>query len=108
MQWAGDEQTPRRMQTLRGDAFGYSLYLLLKYRFCLWSFESVLLHQFTQLAVGNVGLVGLIIDGDKCNVGTVAFDKHSVGDDPRATILALSFRGDGETHLAKMLAQRRP
>ena len=63
-------------------------------------FKSVLLHQFTQLAVGDAGLVGLIVDGDKCNVGTVALNKHGVGYDPRATTLALGFRGDGKAHLA--------
>ena len=78
---------------------------LLKYRFGLWLFESVLLHQFTQLAVGDTGLVGLIVDGDECNVGTIALDKHGVGDNPRTTALALGFRGDGKAHLAEMLAQ---
>ena len=51
---------------------------LLKYRFGLWLFESVFLHQFAQLAVGDAGLVGLIVDGDECNVGTIALDKHGV------------------------------
>jgi len=86
---------------LPSQSFSY-----LKYRFYLWLFESVLLHQFMQLAVGDAGLVGLIVDGDECNVGTIALDKHGVGDDPRATTLALGFRGDGKAHLAEMLAQR--
>ena len=59
-----------------------------------------------QLAVGDAGLVGLIVDGDECNIGTIALDKHGVGYDPRATALALGFRGDGKAHLAEMLAQR--
>ena len=69
-------------------------------------FESVLLHQLSQLAVGDAGLVGLIINGDERDVGTVALDEHGVGDDPRAAALALGLRGDREAHLAQVLAQR--
>ena len=67
-------------------------------------FESVLLHQLTQLAVGDAGLVGLVIDGDERDVGTIALDEHGVGDDPRTATLALGLRGDGEAHLAQVLA----
>ena len=50
-------------------------------------------------------MVGLIVDGDKCNVGTIALDKNGVGNDPRATALALGFLGVGKAYLAEMLAQ---
>ena len=36
----------------------------------LWLFKSVILHQFMQLTLGDIGLVGLIIDGDECNVAS--------------------------------------
>ena len=69
-------------------------------------FKSVLLHQLPQLAVGDAGLVGLVVDGDERDVGTIALDEDGVGDDPCTAAFALGFRGDGEAHLAQVLAQR--
>ena len=74
----------------------------------LWLFESVLLHQLSQLAVGDAGLVGLVVDGDERDVGTFALYEHGVGDDSRAAALALGLRGDGEAHLAQVLPNGSP
>ena len=51
-------------------------------------------------------MVRLVVDGDECDVSSVALDEHGVGDDPCAAALALDLRGDGEAHLTQVLAQR--
>ncbi len=57
-------------------------------------FESVLLHQLPQLAVGDAGLIGLVVDGDE------------LGDDSCASALAFCLRCDGEADFAQMFAKR--
>ncbi len=69
-------------------------------------FESVLLHQLPQLAVGDAGLIGLVVDGDERDVGSVSLDEHGVGDDSCASALAFCLRCDGEADFAQMFAKR--
>ena len=48
-------------------SLGELTFSLLKYRFSLWLFKSVLLHQFTQLSVGDAGLMIGDVDCNCCH-----------------------------------------
>ena len=74
---------------------------------CLLLFKAIFLHQLSQHLVGDALLVRLVVDGHQRDVSAVGGHENGVGDDPCAAALALALRGDGEAHLAQLLAELR-
>ena len=63
-------------------------------------------HQLLQFFVGNVNLVGFIINGDKSDIRFGCFHKDNVGNYSCSATFSFDFGSDRETNFAQMFTER--